>query len=192
MLNDDAGPRDSSELVSVVADNVKWLRERSGMTLSELASKAGIGKSTLSMVEAGKANPSIETLWAIASALNIPVGQIIEARAPEVRIVRAGEGIQIDAEDAELFARLLVSTHRRSAIELYVLEAEPGRVHEARAHIKGAVEHIYCLSGRLRVGPQSSPEIVEPGDLATFAGDQPHLYEALAADTRAIMLMAYA
>jgi transcriptional regulator with XRE-family HTH domain len=187
----DSGDPGPGELVSVVAANVKRLREKAGLTLSELASRASIGKSTLSMVESAKANPSIETLWAIAAALGVPVGQIIEPRAPEVRVVRAGEGIPIHAEKAEVLARLLVSSHRRSSMELYLLEAEPGAVHQAMPHIKGAIEHIYVISGRLRVGPESAPVEIAAGDLATFAGDQPHLYEALAPATQVIMLMEY-
>src|SRR5687768_13584401 len=81
MLND-RKPGTAGALVSVVAENIRTLRERKGISLSELASSAGIGKSTLSMLESGKANPNIETLWAIAAAMGVTFGELIEARAP--------------------------------------------------------------------------------------------------------------
>ena len=44
-------------------------RERAGMSLAELA-RAGLAKSTLSQLESGTGNPSLETLWALAMALD--------------------------------------------------------------------------------------------------------------------------
>ena len=40
-------------------------RERVGLSLSELAKRAGIAKSTLSQLESASGNPSVETLWAL-------------------------------------------------------------------------------------------------------------------------------
>ena len=184
-------PRDAADLVSVVADNVRHLRDRRGLSLTELAQRAGIGKSTLSMLEGGKANPSIETLWAIASALGVPFSHIIEPRQPGVRLIRADQGTRIDAEDAAFCVRLLASSERRGTFEFYVIDCEPGAIHDAREHIKGAVEYIYVLRGRLRVGPTDSVVEVQVGELAIFAGDRDHQYEALEPGTRAVMLMNY-
>ena len=191
MLNESGPPQAATDLVSVVADNIRTLRGRAGLTLSELAAKAGVGKSTLSMLESGNANPSIETLWAIAAALGVPFARIIERRAPDVRVVRAGEGVRVDAEDAAFHVRLLTSSNRRGSFEIYVIDSEPGSAHEAAPHIKGAVEHILVLRGRMRVGPADAPVEVGAGDLATFAGDDHHVYETLEPGTRAVMIMDY-
>lgn len=190
MLNNNSSTS-AAGLVSVVADNVRSLRERRGMSLSELAQRAGIGKSTLSMLEAAKANPSIETLWAIAAALGVPFSHIIEPREPSVVVVRASEGTRVDAEDAAFGARLLTSSRRRGTFEFYTIECEPGAVHDARPHIKGAVEYIYVLDGRLRVGPRDGAVAVGVGELAIFSGNDAHVYEALEPNTRAVMLMNY-
>lgn len=190
MLNQ-SNPRDAADLVSVVAENIRALRDRRGLSLSELAQRAGIGKSTLSMLEGGRANPSIETLWAIASALGVPFRHIVEPRAPSVRLIRADHGTRIEAEGAAFCARLMASSERRGTFEFYIIDCEPGPVHDARPHIKGAVEYIYVLRGRLRVGPEDSAIDVAVGELAIFAGDQPHVYEALEPETKALMLMNY-
>ena len=41
------------------------------MTLSALAARAGVAKSTVSLIERGQGNPSIDTVWALASALGV-------------------------------------------------------------------------------------------------------------------------
>ncbi len=190
MLNADR-PGDAAVIVARVAENVRNMRNRNGLSLSELATRAGVSKSTLSQLESGSANPSIETLWAIASALGVPFAQILEPREPEVRVVRRGEGIRIDAEDATFHARLLGSRSGRGAFEVYVLSCEPGTAHVARPHIKGAIEHLYMLEGRLLVGPIDAAVEIEEGDLASFAADGEHRYEALTPGTRAVLIMDY-
>ena len=64
--------------VRTVASNIRRLRQEANLTLAELAGAAGLGKSTLAQLESGKANPSVETLWAIAAALRVPFARLVE------------------------------------------------------------------------------------------------------------------
>src|SRR5690606_27397827 len=54
---------------AAIAAAVRRERERAGLSLTELARRAGVAKSTLSRLESGTANPSVETLWALGVAL---------------------------------------------------------------------------------------------------------------------------
>jgi len=182
---------DAAALVATVAANVRALRERAGLSLGQLAAAAGVGKSTLSLLESGNANPGIETLWAVARALGVPFGRLIETAVPDVRVVRAGEGVQVGAENAPLRARLLATSARRGSTELYLLEADPGAARRAEPHLAGVVEHVLVLEGALRAGPPAAPVDLARGDLATFGGDAAHVYEALEPGTRALLWMDY-
>lgn len=183
---------DATALVTTVARNVRELRERAGLSLGQLAATAGVGKSTLSQLESGNANPSVETLWSIARSLGVPFGRLIETPVPDVRVVRAGEGVQVGSDSAPYRARLLATSARRGSTELYLLEIEPGAARHAEPHIAGVVEHVLVLDGTLRAGPEAAPVTLEPGDLASFGGDAPHRYEAVAPGTRALLWMDYA
>lgn len=184
--------QDAGELVSVVAQNIRRLRERGGMTLGQLATAAGVGKSTLSQLESGQCNPSIETLWGVGRALGVPFGQLLEPGRPEVHVVRAGEGHVVKAEGARYQARLVLARTRRGASELYMLESEPGPPRVAEPHIAGVVEHMLMIAGEMRVGPLEAPVTLGPGDLVSFDGDEPHVYETTAPGTRALLWMDYA
>jgi transcriptional regulator with XRE-family HTH domain len=181
----------AESLVSTVAGAVREQRERAGLSLSELAAAAGVAKSTLSQLEAGNANPSIETLWAIAKALGVPFGRLIEPPAPDVRVVRDGEGVRVQSAASPYEAELLLSASRRGSFELYRLTADPGPVRHAEAHSRGVVEHVLVLAGGMRAGPAAHPVELGPGDLASFAGDAPHVYETLVPGTRALLVMDY-
>ena len=177
--------------VRTVAANVRALRMQADMTLADLASEAGLGKSTLAQLESGKGNPSVETLWAIAAALQVPFARVVEESRPAVRVVRASEVRPMRAEETPGWAgRLLTASHGRGTFDLYALDLEKGAVRHADAHHAGVLEHLVVVVGRLRAGPQDGPVLLEAGDLITFAADVPHVYEALET-THCVLLMAY-
>ena len=53
------------------------------MSLSELARRADVAKSTLSQLESGRGNPGVETVWALATALGVPFSALIDPPEPE-------------------------------------------------------------------------------------------------------------
>ena len=180
---------DSSAPIGAIAEALRRERERAGLSLSEVARRAGLAKSTLSQLEAGTGNPSIETLWALGVALDVPFSQLVDPPTPHVRVVRAGEGAAIHAELADFAATLLSAGAPQSRRDLYLMTLEPGSVRDAQAHIPGSVEHIVVAGGRMRTGPADAPIELGPGDYATFRGDVPHRYEALEARTWAVLVM---
>jgi transcriptional regulator with XRE-family HTH domain len=187
----------SSEMESVdsfvraVAANVRALRLDAGMTLADLASAAGLGKSTLAQLESGKANPSVETLWAIAAALRVPFARIVEEDRSALRVVRARDVPPMHSAEAPGWAgRLLATSHGRGTFDLYTLDLEADTTRHADPHHTGVTEHLIVVVGRMRVGPETGPVELEAGDLVTFAADVPHVYEALET-THCVLLMAY-
>jgi transcriptional regulator with XRE-family HTH domain len=182
---------DAAEVRARVAATVRDLRARSSRSLADLASAAGIGKSTLHAIESGDANPSIETLWALANALSVPFGELLDPPQPQVRVVRADTAPRVDSESSTLQAHLMTATARGARVEVYTLDVEPGAERDAAPHSSGTVEHVLVTAGQLRVGPTSDPAVLDPGDLASFPGDAPHVYEATRPGTRAVLLVEY-
>lgn len=180
---------ESGPPIAAIAAALRRERERTGLTLSEVARRAGVAKSTLSQLEAGTGNPSIETLWALGVALGVPFSQLVDPPTPQVRIVRAGEGSTIHADKADFTATLLSAGGPQTRRDLYVLAVEPGPVRAADPHLPGSVEHVVVAAGRLRSGPADAPIELAAGDYASFRGDIPHSYEALAPGTWAVLMM---
>ena len=71
--------------ISLIAKSLVRERARTGLSLAEVARRAGIAKSTLSQLESGNGNPSLETLWALCVALDIPFAQLLE---PQVSLLK--------------------------------------------------------------------------------------------------------
>jgi len=63
-----------------VGENIKFLRKKAEFTQQELAKRANISRSYLADIERDRYNPSVDTIKAIAKALNVPVSSIVEER----------------------------------------------------------------------------------------------------------------
>ena len=55
---------------------IKFLREKAGLKQHELASKLGIGQSTVAMWESGKANPTVDKLPELARILGCAISDL--------------------------------------------------------------------------------------------------------------------
>jgi len=116
---------------ALIAKAVLREREKAGLSLSALAAKAGLAKSTLSNLESGNGNPSIETLWAVAAALDVPFSYLFEVAEQDITLIRADEGELIDNEGASAYAALLASCPPNSHRDLYRFDLRNGLSREA-------------------------------------------------------------
>ncbi len=172
----------------VIAAALRYERERSGISQAELARRASIAKSTLSQLESGEGNPSVETLWALGTALGIPFSRLVDPPRGTVRLVRAGEGSAMRSERADYAATLLASAPADVRRDVYRVVAEPGSARESDPHQPGTVEHVVLASGRALVGPAAAPVELSPGDYLSYPGDAPHVFEALEPGTSAVLI----
>ncbi|NEW35820.1 helix-turn-helix domain-containing protein [Nocardia cyriacigeorgica] len=176
---------------AVIAASLRRERGRAGLSLTEVAARAGIAKSTLSQLESGSGNPSLETLWALCVALDMPFSRLLDPPRPSVRVIRAGEGPVVAAERSEYRATLLAAGPADARRDLYRITAEPGEPRRSEPHTRGSVEHILLGAGRARAGLTDAPEELRPGDYLSYPGDLPHLFEALEPGTWATLVVEY-
>jgi transcriptional regulator with XRE-family HTH domain len=174
--------------LATIAAALRRERERVGISIAELARRAGLAKSTLSQLEAGTGNPSIETLWSLGVALDVPFSRLVEPPTSQVRVIRAGKGPRLQADAADFVATLLAAGSPNTRRDIYLMELEPGKSREAEPHLPGSVEHVVVAAGRILAGPVGDPIELGPGDYITFPGDVPHHYEALE-DSWAVLVM---
>lgn len=163
-------------------------RGRAGISSSELARRAGVSKATVSQLESGAANPSVETLWAIATALDVPFSVFVEDTTPAPTLIRAADMVGVRAAGAPYEALLLSAGSPGARRDLYVLRADPGTPRRSAPHSPGTTEHLVLIAGSARVGPQGDPVTLEPGDYLSYPGDAAHVFEALTPGTTAVLV----
>ena len=181
-----------SALQSVAVNLQNW-RQRRGISVSALARAANVSKSTVSELERHNGNPSLDTLWALAKALDIPLGFLFSDSdgGPGIRVVRQDDASVVRLEQPGYVARLVAGWDVSGAIELYVLDIAQGTRRQSDSHGFGVVEHAIAMEGRVDVGLLGESAQLNPGDLITFPADQPHHYEAIDGPARVIAIHQY-
>ncbi|MCS3427382.1 helix-turn-helix domain-containing protein [Leucobacter aridicollis] len=169
-----------SQQSSPLAANLRKWRERRGMSASALAREAGISKSTVSELERGNGNPSLDTLWSIAKTLNVSLGSLLADPGSigdsEIRRLTDAPVIARDGDD--FVAQLMAGWHGDGEVELSVVSLAPNALRSSRGNAAGVIERVLCASGLVEVGPEGAGHLLEPGDMLTFRADQPHFYRA--------------
>lgn len=158
------------------------------MSVLELSRRSGVARNTIAALERGVGNPTVDTLYALADALGVPLADLLVEREEAVRVVRAGTGAHVDG--AALDATLLERIERPGLLgELYAIRFHAGAAREAPPHPFGVEERLHVFAGRVRVGPAADPVELGPGDYATYSGAVPHVYEALAGEASGTLLI---
>jgi transcriptional regulator with XRE-family HTH domain len=171
-----------------IAASLRRERLRAGLSLTEVARRAGIAKSTLSQLESGSGNPSVETLWAICVVLEVPFSRLLDPPRPVVTVIRAGEGPTFSAAKANYQATLLSTCPPGARRDMFSIAAEPGPPRASEPHLPGTVEYVILSVGRALVGLVTDPVELGPGDYICYPADVSHIFQALEPATRAVLL----
>ena len=172
-------------------------RERHGVSLRELARRLEISPSALSQIETGRSRPSVGTLYAIVSELDMSLDELFGSQriaASAARAAGAEEGgatlVQrrdtrkgIELESGVRWERL-TPTAEQDADFLYVVYEVGGASSREGTHMRHmGREYGLVLSGRLRVtiGFDEEHEL-GPGDSIAFESSRPHRLENAGAE----------
>jgi transcriptional regulator with XRE-family HTH domain len=169
-----------------VGRRLRELRQSRGISLSALAKQAGVGKATLSGLEAGTRNPTLETLYAVTAALGLPLAAVLAAPRSAGTIAPMVRGSAVEATLLEVFSDDDVT------YELYRIRVISGLTQASPVHHANVTEHVTVFSGVLRAGPTAAPMLAQAGEYLTWRADVPHTYQAVGPDdVYATLLMRY-
>lgn len=167
-----AGRQPVSSTATAVGAKIRLRRQQRGMSAAEMARRAGLSKATLSQLEAGKGNPTIDTLDAIAITLSIPLADLLAREADTGPVYRPGTA----AEPGEVSRELLRRISSGNSLEIWRLRVPPETELAGVPHAAGTIEHLLVSTGHVTAGPVDAPQDLSPGDMLAFAGDAPHFY----------------
>jgi transcriptional regulator with XRE-family HTH domain len=155
------------DVLAEVGPRLKRLRTRRGVTLTALAAKTGISKSTLSRLESGQRKPSLELLLPLAGVYQVPLDELVGA--PEVGDPRIR--VKAKARNGRLVFPL---TQQTSGLAVWKVVIPPQRERELRTH--EGYEWFYVLSGELRLILGEHDITMRAGEVAEFDTRLPHWF----------------
>ena len=154
--------------LDLVGPRLKKIRAQRDVTLTELAERTGISKSTLSRLENGQRRPSLELLLPLALAYRVPLDDLVGA--PEVGDPR------IRLKPRRVHGRtVLPLTQQPNGVQAWKIVIPASQsTPKPRAH--EGYEWLYVLSGRMRLILGDRDFVLGVGEAAEFDTQLPHWF----------------
>ena len=155
-------------------------RTNLGLSVQELAEISDISTGMISQIERGLANPSINTISKLASALGLQLGIFFEPRPQTDKelVVRKNERRRIGIPDPNFVYELLVPDLKRT-LEFVWVESAPGSTTENSPFQHEGEECGLVLQGTLEVHLGNDVFVLKVGDSIIFNSRIPHWYRNL-------------
>jgi transcriptional regulator with XRE-family HTH domain len=157
---------------------IRSVRERRSLTLREVAEKAGVSESLVSQIERNRVSPAIDTLLALAGALDIDLEYLFAdyKRDRALKIVRKRERGFFKTRPGVLYEHLAqVEEQGRDGIEAYALTLAAGAKTGNAEYGHPGWELGIVEFGRAELTVGNKTHILKAGDSVSFRADSPHI-----------------
>src|SRR5690242_17662565 len=157
-----------SSALDLVAPRLRKVRELRGVTLTDVAERTGISKSTLSRLETGQRRPSLELLLPLAQAYRVPLDDLVGA--PEVGDPR------VRLRPRRVHGRtVLPLTRNPGGVQAWKIVVPANQTRPApRTH--DGYEWLYVLTGRMRLVLGDQDLVLTVGEAVEFDTRLPHWF----------------
>ena len=177
---DPAGVRNKrgNSLETSIGREVRQLRRKHDMTVSQLADLAGLSPGMLSKIENGLTSPSLATLQALGGALNVSVTALMRRfeERRDATFVPAGGGLKIQRRGTRAgheYELLGHSVGKKVTMEPYLITlTDRSEVFPSFQH--AGTEFLYILEGRMDYHHGGVSYPMGPGDSLFFDGTAAH------------------
>ena len=162
---------------------VRSVRRDLDLTVSDLASAAGISVGMLSKIENGLISPSLATLQSISNALNVPLSTLFASfeEKRDCSFVPAGQGVHIERRGTKVGHQYELLGHALGgevAVEPYLITLSEEAVPYTGFRHAG-VEFIHMLTGEVVYRHGDRTYHLRPGDSLLFDSAATHGPEEL-------------
>ena len=183
----DRSPDDKSEvpsakgvdenLVEIVGGNLRRFRTRRGLSLDRLAKVCGVSRAMLGQIELGRSAPTINVLWKIAKALDLPFSALI-SQGPSVTttVLRKVDSKHLLSQDGRFSSRALFPYGGPRRVEFYELRLGGRSSAVSDPHAPGTTENLVVNRGLVEVVVNDRVYPLGCGDTIQFEADCPHAY----------------
>lgn len=187
--------------VPPIGPRIRAERARRDMTIRALARDIGVSPSLISQIETGKSQPSVSTLYAITSALELPLEDLFEAGdgvdQPTPALLQGAVGLRymgtnrakgvgphVSPDDRELLTLESGVTWERLGqvphhhVDFLLVTYQPGSSSstDGRLMRHNGTEYAYLISGELKLALGFDEHVLAPGDSVCFESTTPHGY----------------
>jgi transcriptional regulator with XRE-family HTH domain len=166
------------DAVSVnVGERLRELREARNISMRALATRSGLSANALSMIERGRASPSVSTLYKLAEALGVSITSFFASEGERKQVVF----LKSDERARMAFTRGvfegLGGEQFVGRVEPFMLTLENSANSGPRAMSHSGHEFVFCLRGELEYQVERQLYHLKSGDALLFAAHLKHKWK---------------
>jgi transcriptional regulator with XRE-family HTH domain len=169
----------AGSLERYVGNTIRDLRRAHGLTIADIAEKAGLSRGMLSRIETGQAASSLEGLNRIARALGVSLATLFrnfEVDGGGAQLVKKGQSMEVarrGTRSGHTYHLLAYDQGPSKLFEPFLITIDEQYAQQPIFEHPGT-EFIYMLEGRMEYRHGGTVYVLEPGDALTFNGEVPH------------------
>lgn len=166
------------DLNARIAEQVRRLRSERGLSLDALASRSGVSRSMISLIERGENNPTAVLLDRLAQALDVPLASLFDNPPPAEPIARRADQT-VWRDPASGYLRRSVSpTGPDIRTQIVEVEFPPqARVaYDSLPRQHAVQQQIWLLEGQLQLTVGPTVHRLGPGDCLAMTLDAPIVF----------------
>ena len=183
-LEADLPEAESGALERYLGNAIRDLRQRHGLTIAEVADRAGISRGMLSKIENAQTATSLDSLHRLAQALGVSLSTLFRNYdVPEgsAQLVKSGEGMEVVRRGTKRGHTYHLLAHEQGPTKLFepflITIDSPDATFPVFEH--PGTEFLYMLEGRMEYRHGKHTYLLTPGDALSFRGEVPHGPEKL-------------
>lgn len=164
---------ESGKVLEHLAQNLRRLRLKAGLSQEELARRAGLSRRMVNGLEAGTANISLSNLDNLATALGVTFVELVRPALAHDGHIRA---LLWEGKSQDSRALLLGAAPATRQVELWSWSLAPGERYDAEADPVGFHEMISVLQGELALALAHETKLIPAGEFIVFSSAQQYSY----------------
>lgn len=158
-----------------IALNMKKIRLQKGLSLDQTAALTGVSKSMLSQIEKEKSNPTIGTLWKIATGLQVSFSSFIKREEREIKKVESDHLTPVIDDQNKYLVYSLFPFHPGKKFEIYLVKLKAHSVHHSEQH--AGEEYLLISTGKISLTIHEQTYLLKNGDALNFTSNGTHIYK---------------
>jgi transcriptional regulator with XRE-family HTH domain len=173
-----------------VAQRLREIRVRRGLSMRALAKMSGLNINTLSLIENEHTSPSVSTLQQLAQSLQVSITEFFESNHGSKKLVHQKQGTRPRVAFEHNIIEDLAAGMPRFGAEPIIVTLEPNSDSGKKPIVHTGREFVYCLDGHIAYTVDGEKYLLEAGDSLIFEAYLPHHWKNIdSTPSRALLVL---
>ena len=161
-----------------IGEKISQIRKSKDLSVRDLSKLCGVTASMLSQIERGIANPSVNSLKSIASALNVPLFTFFTSEvAKEDMVVRKENRKKVILPESDDVVYHILAPDLTNNLEFAIMSLSPGSVSSSENIQHKGYEIAYLLEGEVNLYLDDEEFTLYQGDSVKISVGVKHRWE---------------